>query len=192
MAVLAYNEITNKKIIELDGELYEVLEFLVFRMQKRKPVNQTKLRNIVTGKTLERSFHATEKVQEADIETRKVKFLYHAKGEFWFCEENDPSKRFKVEESLVGDAGKYMKANTVVDMMTFEEDRIVGFRLPVKVTLKVVSAPPAVKGNTSGNAMKQVELENGITVNTPLFINEGDFIVINTTTGEYSERAEKQ
>jgi elongation factor P len=192
MAVLAYNEITNKKIIELDGELYEVLEFLVFRMQKRKPVNQTKLRNIITGKTLERSFHATEKVEEADIDTRKVKFLYHSKGEFWFCEENDPSKRFKVEEQLVGDAGKYMKANTVVDMMTFEEDRIVGFRLPVKVTLKVVSAPPAVKGNTSGNAMKQVELENGITVNTPLFINEGDYIVINTTTGEYSERAEKQ
>jgi len=192
MAVLAYNEITIKKVIELDGELYEVLESLVFRMQKRKPVNQTKLKNLVTGKVLERSFHASEKANEADIETRKVKFLYHAKGEFWFCEENDASKRFPVEEGLVGPSGKFLKANSLVDIMTFEEDRIVGFRFPVKVTLKVKSAPPAVRGNTAQGAFKQVELENGIVVNAPLFINEGDLIVVNTVSGEYSERAEKQ
>ena len=191
MAILAYNEITNKKVIVLDGELFEVLDSHVFRMQKRKPVNQTRLRNIISGKVVERSFHQSEKAAEADIEQRGVKYLYNSKGDFWFCEEKDPSKRFSVPESLVGPEGKFLKANTTVDMMTYEE-RVVGFRLPVKVELKVTSAPPAVKGDTAQGALKQAELENKITVNVPLFINEGDTIIVNTQTGEYVERAEKK
>ena len=191
MAILQYNEITGKKIITLQGELFEVLESHVFRMQQRKPVNQTKLRNLITGKVTERSFHQQEKVEEAEINSRKVKYLYNNRGEWWFCEENNPSKRFSLDEKIVGQSGRFLKTNSVVELMTFE-NKIIGLRLPPKVELKVVSAPPAVKGNTAQGATKDIELENGMVVATPLFVNEGDTVVVSTQTGEYVSRAEKK
>ncbi|MEK7531913.1 MAG: elongation factor P [Patescibacteria group bacterium] len=187
MAILQYNEITIKKIIEFDGDPYEVLESHVFRMQKRKPVNQTKLRNLMSGKVIERSFHQQEKAEEAEIETRKAKYLYARKSEFWFCEENNPSKRFSLEEKVIGPGGKFLKGNTVIDVLSFGE-KTIGIRMPIKAELKVTEASPAVKGNTAQGALKQVTLETGATINVPLFIKEGDVLRINTETGEYSER----
>src|ERR1700749_493069 len=98
MSILEYNEITIGKYIVLDGNPYEVLSSHVFRKQQRKPVNATKLKNLMTGKVTEYSFHQSEKMEEAEIESREVKYLYNSRGEFWFCEANDPSKRFNVTE----------------------------------------------------------------------------------------------
>ena len=98
--MLNYNEIKERKFIVVDGEPYEVLSSHVFRKQMRKPVNQTKLRNLISGKVIERAFHQAEKVDEADIERKKIKYLYTNKGEYWFCEEKDPSKRFILPESI--------------------------------------------------------------------------------------------
>lgn len=186
--MLAYNEVTPKYFIILDGQPYEVLDAHIFRMQQRKPVNQTKLKNLITGKVTEYTFHQQDKVKEADLQKRDVKYLYNNRGEWWFCELKDPSKRFKIEESLVGTGGKLLKANSEVQLLTFE-DRIIGVKLPIKVELKVVEAAPAVKGDTSKGALKQVTLETGAEINVPLFINEGDIIRVNTETGEYVERA---
>src|SRR6185369_2649261 len=98
--MLEYNEIKERKFIILEGEPWEVLSSHVFRKQQRKPVNATKLRNMLSGRVTEQSFHQSEKVEEADISTRKIKFLYANKGEFWFCEEKDPGKRFKLDEVM--------------------------------------------------------------------------------------------
>ncbi len=187
MAMLEYNEITLRKIIIYEGQPYEVLDSHVFRKQQRKPVNATKLKNLISGNIKEISFHVSEKVEEAEITTRKVKFLYANRGEFWFSEENDPSKRFKIEEAILGNAAKFMKGNSLIDVMTFE-DKMIGIKLPIKVDLKVTDAPPAVKGNTVSGGSKQITLETGAVINGPLFIDEGEIIRINTETGEYVER----
>ncbi len=186
--MLEYNAITPKKVIVHDGEPYIVVSSHVFRKQQRKPVNQTKLKNVITGKVVEHSFHQSEKAEEADIENRDVMYLYNNKNEWWFCEVSDRSKRFKIEESLIGEAGKFLKENTVAQVLVYNGD-IIGIELPIKVDLKVTEAPPAVKGNTAQGVTKQVTLETGATVYTPIFINEGDIIRVNTETGEYVERA---
>lgn len=188
--MLEYNEITVRKFIVFEGEPYEVLSSHVFRKQMRKPVNATKLRNLMNGRVVEHSFGATDKVEEAEIETRKVKFLYANRGEWWFCEENDPSKRFKMEESLIGDPAKFMKANSLVEVASFEGQTI-GVKLPIKVELAVKEAPPAVKGDTAKGGNKVVTLETGATINAPIFVAEGDVLRINTETGEYVERVNK-
>jgi len=175
----------------MDGAPYEVLSSHVFRMQMRKPVNQTKLRNIITGKVTERSFHQSEVMPEAEIETQNVKYLYANRGEYWFCEEKDPSKRFKLSEELFSEGAKYIKPNTIVEAMVFDE-KIIGVKIPIKVELKVKEAAPAVKGNTAQGASKVVVMETGFEMNVPLFINEGDILKINTETGEYTERVDNK
>jgi len=187
MSLLEYNEIRERKYIVYENEPYEVLTSHVFRKQQRKPVNATKLKNLITGSVKEISFHVSEKVEEAEIDSKEIKFLYSNKGEYWFCEPNDPSKRFPLKEEVVGPAGKFLKANTVVDILSFQ-GRHVGLKLPIKVELKVVEAPPAVKGDTAKGGTKQAKLETGATINVPLFINEGEIIRINTETGDYVER----
>jgi len=198
MAMLEYNEILNKKVILLNGEPYEVLDAHVFRKQQRKPVNQTKLRHLITGKVTEQAFHVSEKVQEADLSTKGVKFLYNNRGEWWFSDEKNQADRFKLDESTVGSQGKFLKANTVVEALIFDDPKIsdgagkiIGLKLPIKVDLKVTEAMPAVKGNTAQGGSKQVTLETGTTLFVPMFINEGDVIRINTELGEYVERADK-
>lgn len=185
--MLAYNEITSKKFIVLDGAPYEVLDAHIFRMQQRKPVNQTKLKNLITGKISEYTFHQADKAEEADLQKKQAKYLYNNKGEWWFCEPNDPSKRFKIQEDMIGDSRQFLKANSLIDLVVFNE-QIIGVKLPIKVELKVTEAPPAVRGNTVQGGTKQIVLETGATIQTPLFVNEGDVLRINTETGEYVER----
>lgn len=190
MAILSYNEIVQKKVIEYNGEPYEVLSSHVFRMQQRKPVNQTKLRHLVTGKVLEISFHQNESVPEADISLMEAQYLYTNRGESWFAEEGNPKNRFSFPEDTVHDRVQWLKQNSPVEVLLYKEKPMT-VKVPVKVDLKVTDAPPAVKGDTATGGNKQVTLETGAVINTPLFINEGDILRINTDTGEYTERVEK-
>jgi elongation factor P len=188
--MLNYNELKPGKFIILDGQPYAVLEFNFLRMQQRKPVAQTKIKNLISGKVLEKTFQQTDKFEEAEIEKRPIRYLYAHRGEFWFCESNDPSKRLKLGEILIGDYAGLMKPNLIVEAIIFK-NQIIGIKLPVKVELKVIEAPPSTKGNTAQGGTKQVKLETGAVINVPLFINEGDMVRINTETKEYVERAEK-
>lgn len=185
--MLEYNEIKERKCIIFDNEPYEVLTSHVFRKQMRKPVNATKLRNLISGRVIEHSFGATDKAIEADVEKKKVKYLYNNRGEWWFCEENDPSKRFKLDPEIIGDGAKFLKVNAVIEAKLFNE-KIFGIEIPIKVELKVTDAPPAVKGDTAKGGNKYVTLETGAQITAPMFVNEGDIIRINTETGEYVER----
>ena len=190
MAILSYNEIVQKKVIEYNNEPYEVLSSHVFRMQQRKPVNQTKLRHLVSGKVTEISFHQNESVPEADIATINAQYLYTNRGESWFAEEGNPKNRFSFPEDSVHDKVQWLVQNATVEVMTYK-DKPATVKIPIKVDLKVTDAPPAVKGDTATGGNKLVTLESGATVTTPLFINEGDVLRINTDTGEYVERMEK-
>lgn len=191
--MLEYNEITEHKYIVFEGEPFEVLTAHVFRKQQRKPVNATKLRSLLNGRITEHSFHVSDKAEQADISKREVKFLYANKGEYWFSEINDPSKRFELPEVMIGTASKFLKANTVVDALIFDdgksdEGKIIGLKLPIKMDLKVTEAHPAVKGNTAQGGSKIVTLESGAEIQVPMFIKEGDIIRVNTETGDYTDR----
>lgn len=188
--MLEYNEITVRKFIIHENEPYEVLASHVFRKQQRKPVNATKLKNLLTGRIVEHSFHVQDKVNEADIETMDVKYLFTNKGEWWFCEESDPSNRFMITEAILGPGSKFLKINTVVEALVFDE-KIFGIKLPIKVELKVTEAADAVKGDTQSGAQKLVTLETGAVVTVPLFVKQGDIVRINTESGEYTERVTK-
>lgn len=194
MAMLEYSEITVRKYIIVEGEPYEVIDNHIFRMQQRKPQNKTKLRNLISGRVMDMTFHASDKVEEADMSKKEVKYLYNSKGEWWFCEIDNPAKRFKLDEVILGDGKKFLKPNSIIDALVFDdgesdEGKIIGVKLPIKVELKVTEAHPAVKGNTARGGNKVVTLETGATLDVPMFVNEGDILRINTETGEYVERA---
>jgi len=191
--MLSYNELRPGHIILLDKQPCVVLEYEFLRMQQRKPVSRTKLRNLITGSVRAETFHVTDTVEEADLDYKKIKFLFKKPNrqantnEFWFCEINNPANRFELDEEVIGDKVKFIKENSEVDALLFDE-KIIGIKIPIKVELKVVDAPPAVKGNTATGANKQITLETGLVVNAPIFIEEGESVVINTEKSEYVER----
>ena len=194
MATLDYDEIKPRKHIIHDGMPFEILESHVARTQKRKPQNQVRMRNMLNGKVVPSTFHASDTAEEADISKREALFLFSSKGEYWFCDPKDRAKRFEIDADVLGDRTKYLKDNTVVDIKIFEyddEEKIIGVTLPVKMTFEVKDAPPSMRGNTASGGGKLVTLETGAQVTTPFFIEAGEKIVVNTETGEYVERAGK-
>ncbi len=190
MAVLSYNEITPKKVIIFNDEPHIVISYHVFRKQQRKPVNITKLKNIKSGRVIENTFHVNETADEADLETRMVTFIYRKGTEYWFHTSGKPADRFVLTDDMVGDQGKFLKDRSEIQALVYE-DEIIGLKMPIKVVLKVTEAADAVKGNSSGGALKEVTLETGATLMVPMFINEGDMVAVNTEDGVYSERMEK-
>ncbi|NCT00190.1 elongation factor P [Candidatus Parcubacteria bacterium] len=191
--MLNYNEIKERKIIIFNDEPCEVISSHVFRKQQRKPVNQTKLKNLNTGKAIEHSFHVSDKAEEADLSKKKVIFLYEAKGEYWFHEDGDKSARFTLTAKEIGDDTiKFLKANFPAELLIFEyndEEKVIGVELPMKMEFIVKEAPPSIKGNTATGGDKLVTLENGTKLTVPLFIEAGENILVNTSKGEYLERA---
>ncbi len=193
MAQLEYNEIRLGKIIIHNDEPCVVLDSHVARTQQRKPQNAVKLRSLKSGRAYNEVFHVSDSAEEAELEKREVKFLYANKGEFWFADPKDPSNRFKLDEKLMGDSVRFLKANELVTALIWtnedDEEETIGVQIPIKVTFEVKEAPPAIKGDTRTGGNKQVTLENGAVINCPLFVEAGDKIVVNTQTGEYVERA---
>ncbi len=175
----------------MEGEPYIVLEYNFLRMQQRKPTVQTKLKNLITGKIVSKSFQGSDAYSEAEIEKQPIIFLYANRGEFWFCEKNNPKNRFQLKEETIADQAKFLKPDTEVLAYKFG-DKIINIELPVKIDYKVTEAPPSYKGNTATGGSKTVKLENGLQIQVPMFINEGDIVRLNTSTGEYVERAEKK
>jgi len=194
--MLNYNEIKERKIIIFENEPWEVLDSHVFRKQQRKPVNQTKLRNLLSGRVLETSFQSSDTVHEADVEKRDIVYLYTnpKNGEMWFADSDNPKNRFTLDQTIVGAAIGHIPENTILLALLFNHDddeRIIGIQYPMKIDVRVAEAPPSIKGDTATGGKKVVVTETGANVNTPLFINTGDVISINPETGEYSERVEK-
>lgn len=185
--MLNYNQIVQRKYIIVDDEPYEVIENQVAQKNRGKPSNQTKIKSLISGNVVAKTFHASDKVHEADIETKNIKYLYQKRDELWFSDPEDPSDRFMLSEEIIGDRLKYLKSNDVIKGVYFDE-QIIDIKIPIKVELEVTESADAVKGNTSSGATKRVTLENGLELFVPLFIKQGDILVVNTEKGEYSER----
>jgi len=171
----------------LDGQPWEVLEAQLSKMAQRRPVIQSKIKNLLDGRVLERNFQQGDVFQEAELEKKEIKFIYQNKGEYFFCEPNDPSKRFSFTEAQIGVQAKFLKPNENVTGIVFEE-KIINFVLPIKVQLKVKESAPGVKGDRAQGGTKEALLESGATIQVPLFIEQGDVIEVNTETGTYVKR----
>jgi elongation factor P len=184
---LAYTDLNKGILFVMDGQPWEVLEMHFLRMQQRKAVVQTRIKNLVTGKIVDRNFQASDSFEEAEIERRPAIFIYMNKGEYWFHAEGNPKERFQIVADILGDRGRFLKPDTKVTTIRFGE-KVIGVDIPVKMDFKVVEAPPGLKGNTAQGGTKAVTIEGGAKINAPLFVNEGDTIRINTETGQYVER----
>jgi elongation factor P len=190
MAMLEYNEILPKKVIVIDGEPYLVLTAWIFRKQQRKPVNQTKLKNLITGSVLEKTFQVSDKSDEAELETKMAKYIYNRNGEWWFSAVKDSSDRFILSDDILGEQGKFLLPNMELEAVLYD-GKPISIKIPVKVDLIVKDAPPSNKGNTAQGGNKKVTVETGAVIDVPMFVEAGDVIRINTDTGEYVERVTK-
>ena len=190
--MLTYSEIRQNKVIMYEGEPWLVVGAHVFRKQQRKPVNATKLKNLITGRMVETTFHVSDKVEEADMNKRDLKFLFRKKDELCFVDPKDPSDRMFLSPELLGEQIKFLKDNVEVTASIFtndeDEQQIIALELPIKMAFEVKDAPPSIKGDTATGGNKIVTLENGATIDVPLFVNAGDKIIVNTETHEYVER----
>jgi len=175
----------------LNNEPYEVLEAAPLKMAQRRPVIQTRIKNLINGNVYERNFQQGDVFEEAELIKIGVKHLYANRGNFFFCEENDPSKRFSLTNEQVGPGARFLKPNEVIEGIVFN-DKIINVVVPIKVRLKVKQSPPGIKGDRAQGGTKSVVLESGAGVNVPLFIEEGDVVEINTESGLYVKRAEKE
>ena len=185
---LAVNDLKPKTYIIYEDQPCMVLETHHLKMQQRRPTVQTRFRNLLSGKVLEHNFAQSDVFEEADVERSQVKFLYNHRDQFWFADPQNTSVRFELAKDIIGEQVRFLKANTVLDALRWD-GKVINISLPVKMAFKVVEAPPSTRGDTATGGSKQVTLDTGATINAPLFIQSGEEIIVNTETGEYTERA---
>jgi elongation factor P len=185
--MLNINDIKTGKNIVHEKAPYEVLFHEQSKTGRGGSVLRTRLKNLVTGAVLEKTFQGADQLEEADIRKSKAQFLYK-EGEDYAFMDNESYEQFSLSKEVLGSATDYLIEGTEITMLNFNDNPI-NVELPAKVTLKVIEAPPGVKGNTVSTGGKIITLETGLKISAPLFVNEGDSIIVNTERGKYSGRA---
>jgi len=184
--MVSSSDFTKGMIINYENQPCQILEYTFNKPGKGGGFMKTKLRNIKTGSSFEMNFRSQDTFEELETENKKVTYIYHSDKEIFF-NDKQTNKRFNLPISVIGDQAKFLKSNAELEISYINEEPL-SVNVPVKINYKVISAPPAVKGNTSTGASKIVTLENGLEIAAPLFIKEGDSVVINTEREEYVER----
>jgi len=180
------NDLKPDRAVRIDGEPFIVLSSQFGRKSQSKANMQCKLKNLKTGSIVAKNFQGSEKIEPADVGYRRVQFLYSSGDAFTFMD-SENYEQFDLSREVVGDGAGYLVDGNEVDALMFEEKPI-GIQLKATVDLKVVETMPGVKGDTATGGNKPAKLESGISVNVPLFVNEGDMIKVNTETGLYMTR----
>ncbi len=188
--MLSYNDLKEGTIFLYEGQPYEVLHFAFLRMQQRKPVAQTEIKNLITGKIIQRNFQMSDSFEEVEIIREPLKYLYSHRSEYWFSAKDNPKNRFSLKEEIVGPRAKFTKPNSEVTAIKWDE-KIIAIDFPIKAELKIKETPPGERGNSASNTTKTATLETGAIIQVPMFVNTGDIIRVNTETGLYVERVEK-
>jgi elongation factor P len=175
-------------IIRYNGQLHRVVEFHHHAPGNWRAMVIMKLKNIQTGKTFEDRVRAGADIEIVRVDKRSMQFLYRDGDVFHFMD-TETFEQLELAEDLIGEPAKFMKDGEMVDILFFDDNKIMGVEVPFFVTLKVTEASTAVRGDTATNITKPVTLETGAVVQVPAFVNEGDMIRVDTRTGEYLERA---
>ncbi len=185
--MLSISNIKSGKNIIQNGVPFAVLYHEHSKTGRAGSVLRTRLKNLATGAVLEKTFQGSESVEEADISKTKAQYTYKENDTYNFMD-NESYEQFSISKEALGDNVNYLIEGTEVTLLNFN-DTPINIELPVKVNLKVIQAPPSIKGNTVSTGGKMVTLETGLQVSTPLFIKVGDEIIVNTERGEYVSRA---
>jgi len=148
---------------------------------------RTKLRNLINGTIIEKTFAGAEKLEEAELETKKAQYLYHDQNSYYFMDSSS-FEQFSLDKNQLGDTTRFLKESADVDIIYFDSKPI-NVNLPIKIALEITYTEPGFRGNTTSNVLKPATLETGAQIQVPIFIKTGDKIVIDTRTGEYVSRA---
>jgi elongation factor P len=184
--VINAGELRKGITIELDGKLYQVIDYQHVKM-KRTALARLKLRDIMDGHTIEQTFQNTEKFIRARLDYRNMQYLY-SDGDLYYFMDEENFEQTSLDENQLSDATNYLKEGMSLQIASYK-DKLVGVELPITVELKVTETGPSFKGDTATAGTKPATLETGVTIQVPMFINEGDIIKVDTRSGSYLERA---
>ncbi len=185
--VISSNDFRNGVTIELDGQVFSVIEFQHVKPGKGSAFVRTKLRNVKTGAVVERTFNAGEKLPRAHVERREMQYLYASGDEYSFMD-TETFEQVSLTQAELGDALHFLKENMNIALLQFQGVTI-GVDLPNSVELTVVETDPGLRGDTATGGTKPAKLETGYVVRVPLFIENGDRLIVDTRSGEYLSRA---
>ncbi len=191
MGIIPYSELKKGVQIILNNQPHEIIEASSMFKARGHSVLQTKLKNLITGEVVSKTFHPSDSFEETEITKITAKFIYAHRNKFIFSKKDNPSERFELSKGQIGSVIRFLKPDQVVVGIIFK-DKVINISLPIKIQLKVKQAPPGIKGDRSQAGNKIVVLETGTEINVPLFIKEGDIIEINTEKNEYVRRIEKR
>ena len=181
------NDIKNGMTVEDEGSVFQVVEFQHVKPGKGAAFVKMKLRNLRTGSIVEKTYNSSVKLAKANIQRKPMQYLYQAGDSYSFMDMNT-YEQLELSGNQIGDNLKYLKENLTVDLVFFG-DELIGINLPEKIDYVITHTEQAVKGNTSSGAQKDATLENGMIIKVPLFINEGESVIISTEDGKYVSRS---
>lgn len=180
------SDFRNGLIIKFKNDLFTIIEFQHVKPGKGGAFVRTTLKSLRTGKVLDNTFRSGESVEIIRVERRKYQYLFR-EGDFLVCMDNSTYEQINVPKNLFGDGVDYLKESEEIEML-FDKDKIISVEIPIFVYLKVVQTEPGYRGDTATGANKPAKLETGVSINVPLFINEGDVLKVDTRTFGYVER----
>jgi len=184
--MISAGDFRNGLTFEFEGNVYQVIEFQHVKPGKGAAFVRTKLKNVLTGGIVEKTFRPTEKVEKAHIDRKEMQYLYNDGGLYYFMDQ-ETYEQIPLTEDQLGDALKFVKENMAVKILSYK-NTVFGVEPPNFVELEVIETEPGFKGDTATGATKPAKLETGAMINVPLFVNQGDIIRVDTRTGEYMER----
>ena len=184
--MITAGDFRNGVTFELEGNVFQIVEFQHVKPGKGAAFVRTKLKNVITGAVVERTFRPTEKMPKAHIDRRDYEYLYND-GDLYYFMDTETYEQMPLSNEQLGDSLKFVKENMVVKVLSYKGS-VFGIEPPTFVELEVTATEPGFKGDTSTGAVKPATLETGATINVPLFIDQNDVIRVDTRTGEYMER----
>lgn len=185
--MISVNDIKTGMTVLIEGQIYQIIEFLHVKPGKGAAFMKMKLKNLRTGTTLEKTLNTNVKLEKANISKMNMQYLYST-GDAYNFMNMETYEQIELSEKQIGDDKYYLIENSMVEV-TFYEGELLGLILPEKIEVTIVETEPAVKGNTTNNALKDAKIETGLNVRVPLFIEQGEKILITTKDGKYSSRA---
>lgn len=186
--MISTNQFKNGMSIEFEGNIYTIIEFQHVKPGKGGAFVRTKLKNLNTGRVLDKTFRAGEKFHQAIIESKPMQFLYQSGDKFYFMD-NESFEQINIDQNILGETKGYLREGDEFTIL-FHKEGIIGVEPPIFVNLRVSRTEPGVKGDTAVGGTKPATLETGITIQVPLFINEGEVVRIDTRSGNYVSKGE--
>jgi len=184
--MISTTDFRNGMVIVMGADLMELVEFQHVKPGKGGAFVRTKLKNVLTGRVLEKTFRAGERMEEARVEEQLWQYLY-SDGDLYTFMDNETYEQIEVGRDIIGEGAKWLKENTDATLV-FYDGRVISFKAALFVELDITRSDPGVQGDRSSGATKPATLETGATINVPLFLNEGDVVKVDTRTGQYIER----